>query len=127
MNMKCTARPPSAGLSKYIPISPDYQEKWAKAIEADNKAVGLIDVDIVDQPLEDGEKTEQLAGKLDQKIQEKEAKESPAESWITKLQETEKIVGKKKVLEVVNSFDNYSFPLTETQAEAVWRKLQASA
>jgi len=55
---------PIRRLSKLIPISPDYQDKWDKAIEADNKAIGLIDVDIA-TPLEDGEKTRMLSDKLD--------------------------------------------------------------
>jgi len=46
---------------KYLPSSPDIE----KAIEADNQTVGLVDVDLCDQPLEDGEMTQRLSDKLD--------------------------------------------------------------
>lgn len=52
---------PVRRLFKYLPSSPDID----KALEADNQAVGLIDFDISDQPLEDGERTSQLSDKLD--------------------------------------------------------------
>ncbi len=49
-------------LAKYLPISPDLE----KAIEADNRAIGLLDADII-EPQEDGERTAALAGKLENK------------------------------------------------------------
>ena len=46
---------------KYLPSSPDIE----KAIEADNRTVGLVDVDLIEPPAEDGEMTQRLSGKLD--------------------------------------------------------------
>jgi len=46
---------------KYLPSSPDIE----KAIEADNRTVGLVDVELTEQPTEDGEMTQRLSGKLD--------------------------------------------------------------
>jgi len=49
-------------LCKYLPSNPDLD----KAIEADNKAIGLAEFSI--EPLEDGEKTSRLADRLAEKI-----------------------------------------------------------
>jgi len=62
-------------LFKYLPSSSDLLDK---AIEADNKAVGMVDFEI--EPMEDGEKTSKLADKLAAKVATPVAEEPPAET-----------------------------------------------
>jgi recombination protein RecT len=58
-------------LFKYLPCSSDM---LTKAIEADNQAIGLVDYEV--EPMEDGDKTRNLAEKLKAKIQEPEPEQA---------------------------------------------------
>lgn len=71
MQLKSTVR----GIFKILPSNDDVD----RALEADNRATGLIDVDLIDAPTEDGEMTERLDAKLEAKVKgKKEPEQEPA-------------------------------------------------